>query len=184
MSEWVGIGGWGDSSLLQAGLVESEMNPITGVCLAGSGKMYLWAFWELAPASPTYVSSELVAPGPGDRISVSIQETSPAVDGANWLIKIGDNTNGGSASIPASFEGAATSVEWIVEATSSNGLVSQLPPYGNTTFSDINYHPSPGPQEQVIHELTMVQNGNIVSVPSDLGPKGLSGGFTVSYTGP
>jgi hypothetical protein len=180
----VGVGGWGETSLIQAGLVESEMNPTTGECIAGSGKMYLWAFWELAPAPPTYVSSLLVSPAPGDKISVSIQQTSNAVDGPYWLININDNTNGGSTSISARFEGAATSAEWIVEASSSNGVVSQLPPYSSTTFSDLNYHPASSSQHLAIHEISMVQNSDTVSAPTDLDSKGLSDGFTVSYTGP
>ena len=184
LSEWVGVGGWGETSLIQAGLVESEMNPTTGECIAGSGKMYLWAFWELAPAPPTYVSSLLVSPAPGDKISVSIQQTSNAVDGPYWLININDNTNGGSTSISARFEGAATSAEWIVEASSSNGVVSQLPPYSSTTFSDLNYHPASSSQHLAIHEISMVQNSDTVSAPTDLDSKGLSDGFTVSYTGP
>jgi hypothetical protein len=198
LSDWVGINGWSPagptSSLIQAGVDESDVDPATGACNP-SGSFYAWAWWEILPASSNPVYSVLL--NGGDSITVTISQTGGT---GLWTILLTDNTDGQSFTEQEPYSGTGSSAEWITEAFADNTCGSGVGPApgfpGVAVCTIASYSDSSGNQPGVsfdnlayngnvteIDEITMVQNGVSVSTPSNLGSNGLSGGFTMSYTG-
>lgn len=73
-SEWVGLDGLDNSSLVQAGVSESMTDPFTGEC--DPGQFYAWAWWEVLPADATpitsWASGSPAVVNAGDWVSVTI----------------------------------------------------------------------------------------------------------------
>jgi hypothetical protein len=162
MSVWVGIdGGNGDNSLIQAGFNESP-DP------ADAGGFAIQPWWEILPASETYIDSvEIQA---GDTVTVAISQ----ISGTQWGITLTDNTNGESFTTDQTYSGPASTAEWIVEALTVNGAVSVLAPYTpDVSFSDLGFLGS----DTTLQEVLMVQDGHQVSTPSAL----TANGFNVAY---
>jgi hypothetical protein len=162
MSVWVGIdGGNGDNSLIQAGFNES---PSPG---SPTG-FVIQPWWEILPASETYINSVDVAAG--DTVTVAIDQLS----GTQWGITLTDNTNGESFTTDQTYTGPASTAEWIVEALTVNGGVATLAPYSpNVSFSDLGFVGSVSTLQSVV----MVQASAQVSTPSTL----TVNGFNVAY---
>jgi hypothetical protein len=99
-SFWVGIDGYSDSTVEQAGTLIW--------CNRTTPKYYTW--YELYPAATTIISS--IPTKPGDKISAEI-----SYKGTEFTIEIKDETTGKSFSVTKSASGAKrTSAEWIAEA--------------------------------------------------------------------
>ncbi|MHB1973843.1 MAG: G1 family glutamic endopeptidase [Acidimicrobiales bacterium] len=161
VSEWVGIDGSGNSSLIQAG-VQEEIQP-------GSSTVDVHAWWEILPASETSIA---MAVQPGDQMSVSIF----AQGGGQWQISVVDETSGQSFATVQSYNGPGTSAEWIVEAPMSgtSGAVATLGDYvPSVTFGEPRFI---GAETGVVEDV-LVQGGAVVSTPSPLG----TNGFSVAY---
>lgn len=194
--EWVGIDGArgspGAEDLIQAGIGESMSDPATGVCTPGT--FYIWPWWEVLPAPETPVSGwRGTAVRAGDQVTVTIQR----IGGSNWSIRLTDNTSGGSFSTEQTYNGPASSGEWILEAPADSGLWGSgvdghgtcvLAPYidrsngrHGVVFSNLKLAPTNGNEWQ---EIATVQSGVQVSTPSALSMNGSAvTGFTLSYTG-
>ena len=197
VSEWVGIDGFNataqqaDTSLIQAGIDESETSPFTGQCTPGY--FYWWPWWEVLPA-PEQVPTNWTGANvnAGDQITVTIEQ----VSGSTWGIWVRDDTGGGGFSQETPFNGPESSAEWIVEAGTDSGLcgsgvgsgVCPLAPFTNSndgqpgvTFNGLGLTGSLSSW----YEITMVQNGVQVSTPSAYFTNTSTGvtGFSVSYTG-
>ncbi len=164
-AEWVGIDGWtGDSSLIQAGIDEPYD--------AATNTYAINAWWEILPAYPTMVdiSPSILAPSPGDSITVTIGQ----VSGSTWGIEVVDNTNGQSFVTDQPYVAPLSSAEWIVEAPTLNGSVETLGAYSpNVTFTGLGLAGS----QNIFYDVAMVQNGLQVATPSILD----STGFNVAY---
>jgi len=162
MAEWVGIdGGNGDGSLIQAGLNES---PYPG----DPSETTIQPWWEILPASETYITSVQIRPG--DLVTVSIRQ----FNGTGWSITLTDLTNGEGFSTDQTYTGPATSAEWIVEALTLNGQVSTLAPYSPAVdFSSLGISGSP----TELQKMVMIQASGQVSTPSVMSPNG----FNVAY---
>ena len=159
-SEWVGIDGANNTSLIQAG-VDEFYDPSTG----GAN---LFAWWEILPAPSTPIT---LAVAPGNVVSVTIAQVSPGT----WEISVTDNTTGQGFSIQQSYSGPTNSAEWIVEAPTLNQTQETLGVYSPTvTFSNLGLN---GPQTGGMLESLIVQNGVTVSTPSPFTPAG----FNVAY---
>jgi hypothetical protein len=159
-TEWVGIDGATNSSLIQAGIHE-EYNPsVGGVCI--------WAWWEVLPAPETQISGMVVAPG--NQVTVQIFQVSGSVCG----LTVVDNSTGQSFGTEVIDTVPGTSAEWIVEAPP---LISGVLPFGDytpaVTFSNLGVNGTLAAYDQIF----MVQGGVVVSSPSALDPNG----FTVAY---
>jgi hypothetical protein len=159
VAEWVGIDGWDDQTVIQAGVVE---NPDSS---SGSCAFSIETWWETYPdpPDPFLMSSSSGAPAIscGDTVSVSIQHLA----GSSWLITIQDSTAQWFAQQTVSYSGYATSAEWIVEAPTIQGtgnLESLAPFAGSVQFSALA---ASGSFVGWI-PLAMVQGANKVAVPS------------------
>jgi hypothetical protein len=161
-SEWVGIDGYNNSSLIQTGTESDYYN--------GAGHYDAW--WEILPAAETVIPS--IAVSPGDHMSAKIAKGS----GSSWTIMISDTSRSESFSTVQTYTGPQTSAEWIEEAPTVGGRVAPLANYGQTTFD-------PGTVNGINPGLSasdggvMIQKGIQVSTPSN--PDTDTDGFNMAY---
>jgi hypothetical protein len=158
-SEWVGIDGVSNGSLIQAGIHEQQI---------GNGTVMVWPWWEILPDPETQIGGMLI--NVGDSISVNIRR----VSGTTWQIGLIDNTSAQSYTIRRSYAGPATSAEWIVEAPTIGSSTATLGNFSPVTFSGLGVNGV----EMSLDRLFMVDNANtVISSPSPLDPNG----FAVAY---
>jgi hypothetical protein len=162
-SEWVGIDGFSNSSLIQTGTESDYYN----------GAEHYDAWWEILPAAETVIPSIAVAAG--DHMSASITKGS----GSSWTITINDTTSRQSYTTVQTYKGPQTSAEWIEEAPTVGGRIAPLANYyGQTTFD-------PGTLNGASPRLTagdggvMIQKGIQVSTPSN--PDTDTDGFNMAF---
>jgi hypothetical protein len=108
LSEWVGIDGFSNADLIQAGVGESMVGPYDNETCT-PGHFYVWAWWEILPASMTPVSMTVQA---GDVVTVAISEVSPG----EWDIKVTDVTENEVVNQVEAYTAPLSSAEWVVEA--------------------------------------------------------------------
>jgi len=160
VSEWVGVDGWANRSLIQAGVNEVPQS---------SGEVLVEPWWEVLPARQKDAKGVLVAVG--DRVTVTIGKVSSSM----WSISLTDGTNGEVFSTDKHYQGQLSSAEWIVEANEqADGKFTQLAHYGPlVSFTKLGVI---GPQTTVIR-VVMRQKGERVSTPS----AAIRGAMSVSY---
>ena len=160
-AEWVGIDGWGNTSLIQAGIDEPYD--------ASTNTYQVVAWWTLSTYNFIGQPISMVV-SPGDSVTVVIGQ----ISGTNWGITVTDNTTGQSFTTDQAYAGPLASAEWIVEAPTLNGAVETLGAYTpDVTFTGLGIT---GPAA-VLYDVSMVQGGVQVSTPSTLD----STGFNVAY---
>jgi hypothetical protein len=166
-SEWVGIDGYNNSSLIQTG-TESDYY---------SGKAHYYAWWEILPAAETVIPSITVHPG--DAMTASITKGS-SITGIKspWTITITDTSTGASFTTVQTYTGPQTSAEWIEEAPTVGGRVATLANYGLASF-DLGTVNGANPNFTASDRGVMVQNGAQVSTPSN--PDTDTDGFNARY---
>ena len=163
-SDWVGIDGFNNSALIQAGIEEvwtGGRNP---------GPFYQ-AWWEILPAPETPIDSG-VAVSPGNQITVTITD----VAGPLWMITVANDTTGGTFMTEQAYSGPLSSAEWIHEAVTFGRSIATLPHDTDVTFSGATANLSPV-AFNTSEAGVMVKKHRIISTPSV--PNG--NGFTVGY---
>ena len=163
VSEWVGIDGSDNSSLIQAGVTEVPAP-------YGSGAFDVFAWWEVLPfASQPITTMTLSA---GDEVTIAIAQ----VSGTSWTIHVTDTTTAQSYTQNVGYDGPGTSVEWIVEAPtdSQSDQQLQLAPYSPAV--DFGGLSATG-NSTALTQVVMTQDGQQVATPCFLGPAG----FSVAY---
>ena len=163
-SEWVGIDGFNNSSLIQTGTESDVYN----------GKTHYDAWWEILPAAETVIPSIVVSPG--DQMSASITKGA----GSSWTITISDTTTGKTFSAPETYTGPQTSAEWIEEAPTVGGRIAPLANYGKTTFDPGAVNGS-SPGFTASEGGVMIQNRIQVSTPSNPDNDTSPVGFNMAY---
>jgi Peptidase A4 family len=161
-SDWVGIDGFDNSSLIQTG-TESDYY---------SGSAHYDAWWEILPAAETVIPS--ISVSPGDVMTASITHGA----GSSWTITITNKTKNRSFSTTQTYTGPQTSAEWIEEAPSLGGHVTTLANYGLETFDPGTVNGG-NPTLTASESGVMVQKGVQVSTPSN--PDADTDGFKVAY---
>ncbi len=177
-SQWVGIGGYFESTLIQTG-TESD---------SGQGTTNYYAWYELLPAAETPLPTGYPV-NPGDRMNALIF----LVSTNSWNITLNDLTKPWHYSIIVSYTSSQQSAEWIEERPSIAGSITTLANFGTasfgydyTTISNTNYatiNSVTAPIGSLTYQsIIMVNNnGRNLAVPSALTSDGTS--FTVSYAG-
>ena len=106
-SDWVGIGGYDQNQLLQAGVTVQQ-----------SGKQEEVTPWYVRTADAKFASKNYLSLAiadltirPRDRLTVTIRRTS----GDNYTIALADDTTGKSKSITTTWGARAYTAEWITE---------------------------------------------------------------------
>ena len=199
MAEWVGIDGYNNQDLIQAGVNESATNPTTGTC-NGPNTFFTSVWWEILPSYesevliPTWNDGSSASVKPGDQVTVTIGQVSnshcPSGTSECWGIEVTDDTTGESFITDQPYNGPGASAEWIVEdidqATNPACTTNPNPPPYECPMP--NYTPSvqftglditPSTYSNLYSE-SLVQNGLAVSTPSTLAT---NYDFSVSYTG-
>ena len=167
-SEWVGVDGVSNQSLIQAGVHESDTN----------GIVHTYAWWEVLPAAETPIDPSLFPVAPGDTVTVQLQKLASHW----WRITLRDGTN--TYTTVRWYTGPMTSSEWIVEAPSYGSQIATLGNFATTPVQVTNMAVN-GVQMAFDRIYMVLLNPNYsikntVSSPSDLLPSG----FSVTYTPP
>jgi hypothetical protein len=174
VSEWVGLDGYDDHRLIQAGVLEARANPYTGSCASGATWVLPWT--EVLPSSPTAVAG--LAVNPSDSVTVSIAQHATA----SWEITLTDNTTGRTYSTFQAYDGPTRSAEWIVEApgTGSSGTLAPYAPA--VVFQDLSV--AQGNVVNTAARISMEQDGQLRSSPSPVSNLAelMSKGFGVAYS--
>ncbi len=118
---WVGVGGYGENTLIQAGTLHGVKN----------GEVVYYAWYELLPNTAVRIENMHVKPG--DRMTASVS----LVDGSSntWLVEITDSTNGESFSRTFGYTSSRLSAEWILERPTISGSVTTLADFSSITFT-------------------------------------------------
>jgi hypothetical protein len=121
-SVWVGVGGYGESKLIQAGTEQHCEN----------GKIEYFAWYELLPRTITTINTLSIQPG--DKITTTITLVDDDAD--SWLITVIDETEGKSFQKTVTYDSTRKSAEWIVERPLVNGEISTLANFNQATLTD------------------------------------------------
>jgi len=166
---WVGIDGFTNSDLIQAGTEQDY----------SFGGAHYSAWWEILPAAETVIPSITVEPG--DVITVSITKGL----GTAWSITLTDSGNTKTRHAPQpsfntvqGYSGPGASAEWVLEAPEVNGRIATLAQYGSTIF-DNGAADTASPDLAAGTGGEIVQRNAVVSIPS--GPNPARDGFGIAY---
>jgi hypothetical protein len=162
-SQWVGIDGFNNSSLIQTGTETDWYN----------GSAHYAAWWEILPAAETVITSITVHPG--DHMSASIVKGS----GSTWTITLTDTTTGKSFTTTKTYTGPGTSVEWVEEAPTVGGHQATLAHYSSPDLFDPGTANNANPGLTTADSGVMIQQHKQVSTPSV--PDSDTDGFNMSY---
>jgi hypothetical protein len=121
-SVWVGIGGYGETSLIQAGTEQHCEN----------GKIEYFAWYELLPR--TIITIQNLNIQPGDKVTTTITLVDDNAD--SWLIQVVDETEGQSFQKTVTYDSTRKSAEWIVERPLVNNQISTLANFNQVTLTD------------------------------------------------
>ena len=119
---WVGIGGYGEESLIQTGTEQEYVN----------GRLVYYAWYELLPDYLVRIPSLHVQAG--DTIAASISLVNE--NASTWSIELRDVSRGEHFKKVVVYNSSRLSAEWIVERPKINGTISTLADFGNLTFTD------------------------------------------------
>lgn len=167
---WVGIGGYFDDTLIQAG---SEQDYVNGA--------YFYSVWyELLHADSITIDSINISPG--DRIAVAINLVNSAAN--IWSIEVQDLTNRGNFKENFKYNSSRLSAEWIVERPEVDNTTSTLANFRNVTFS--GSETVVGTQSGNIGafpfvQVSMASRTTLLATVSPLSSDGAA--FTINYAG-
>jgi len=119
---WVGIGGYGEETLIQTGTEQEYVN----------GRAVFYAWYELLP--DYLVRIPRIQIQPGDTITASISLINENTN--TWSIEIADVTRGQRFKKTVVYNSSRLSAEWVVERPKVNGTISTLADFGNVTFTE------------------------------------------------
>ena len=165
---WVGIGGYGEDTLIQTGTEQECLND----------RVVYYAWYELLPDYLVRIPNIHVRAG--DTVTASISLINK--NASTWSIEISDVTRGEQFKKVVVYNSSMLSAEWIVERPKVNGTISTLADFGNVTFTDCKA--TLGGITRTIGNFSYAQlvmhdeDTSLVSV-SPLNDDG--SGFTVSY---
>lgn len=112
MAPWVGIDGYGSSSVEQTGVATD--------CSSGSPVYQGW--YEMYPANPVYYSNPVSA---GDHITATASRS-----GTSYTLVLSDTTQGWSKTTTKSYDGANASADFVMESPTG-----AYPDFGSVQFT-------------------------------------------------
>ncbi|WP_081756910.1 G1 family glutamic endopeptidase [Gorillibacterium massiliense] len=160
-SIWVGIDGFGNSSLIQTGTEQDYVK----------GKAVYYPWWEILPAPETRIPYPV---SPNDLMYANISK----LGNSKWQIVLKNKTKGWTFRTIRTYTGPANTAEWIMEAPTVNNNTALLADYRKMGFKSCRLN-NKNPILQRSNRGVMVQNGRVVSTPSL--PNKSRDGFTVTY---
>ena len=161
-SSWVGIDGYNNEDLIQAGTEQDWLH----------GSKFYQAWWEILPAAETPITT--IAVHPGDGMAVSITEGASA----HWTIALTDTTTHKSFAITTTYDGPRTSAEWIQEAPTIGWKVGTLAD-DSTVIFDLGRVNDANPRLTINDSGSMYKGDSRISTPSV--PNQNRDGFAVAF---
>jgi hypothetical protein len=166
-ANWIGLDGDGSGDVCQAGMICSVFQSGTSI----TRSIYPWHEWF--PSSWVEITNLTV--NPGDLISMLIC-TPQGAGSTTATIYFGNQTSGVSTSYqitaPSGTKLAGNSAEWIVETPVVNGVLTQMPDYGEVFFSSCEGYLTNG---SVVNggtgnNINLAQSGTTVSTGTLITP--------------
>jgi len=166
---WIGIGGWHESDLIQAGTSDPPPN------LADFTNDGVW--YELIPAGPHF---PLVSVVPGDKIAVSIVQLAPPQ--GKWQISVDDMSGDQTFTKTVQYDSAGTYPSFIVEDPTNvlgpSGPYVAFSHWGTVSFTNMQIRIGDQwkPAASIYgYRIQMVRDGLTLATA---GPLGTASGFT------
>jgi hypothetical protein len=119
---WVGIGGYGEKTLIQTGTEHEYIN----------GRSSYYAWYELLPDHLVRIPNIRIRSD--DTITASISLVNE--NASTWSIEMRDITQGGHFEKVVVYNSSRLTAEWIVERPKVNNTTSTLANFGNVTFTE------------------------------------------------
>jgi hypothetical protein len=119
---WVGIGGYGEDTLIQTGTEQEYFH----------GRAVYYAWYELLPNFLVEIPHIRVQPGDSITASISLVNENENT----WTIKLRDVTRNEHFEKTFVYNSSRLSAEWVVERPKVNGTVSTLADFGTVAFTD------------------------------------------------
>jgi hypothetical protein len=174
-SDWVGIGGFNDNTLVQAGTEADN--------LGGTARYDAWT--EIIPAPAVVISGLVIKPG--DKMEGLVEETASGT----WKMTVFDLTSGKSGGRTVKYRSSGKSVEAIHERPEVGGHLATLAKTSNVTFDPGSFSTAaPGTltwkpllkavSGTTVNEIFMVNNAGTAVIASPSAPDSDSDGFTVA----
>jgi Peptidase A4 family len=179
-SDWVGVGGFSEGTLVQAGIEADNFN----------GSAFYQAWTEILPAAENPLTLTI---HPGDKVTVTVLETATN----RWKMTVKDNTLATQASRTVSYNSSGASVEAITERPCIQApcnLVSDLANLAQTnneTYDPARLTTTPPRSAPVYHpllttvagatltEIEMVANNGTTVIATPSNPDVDNDGFVV-----
>ncbi len=171
-SIWVGIGGYGETTLIQAGTEQESVN--------GHTEYYAW--YELLPQTITRIHTLNIYPG--DKITTSI--TLLDENKTSWLIAINDNTRGTVFQKTVTYNSSMKCAEWIVERPTVDNKMSTLADFGVATLTNCTatINGVSGSIEDFIYTPVIMEDSNDTDLVSTSPLNNDGASFSVTYIKP
>jgi hypothetical protein len=174
-SDWVGIGGFSDNTLVQAGTEADN--------IGGSAKYDAWT--EIIPAPEVVISGLVIKPG--DRMEGRVKETTAGT----WKITVIDLTTGKSGGRTVKYNSSGKSAEAVHERPEVGGRLATLAKTSNVTFDPGSFSTAaPGTLSwkpllkaasgATVNEIFMLNNAGTAVIASPSAADTDSDGFTVA----
>jgi len=174
-SDWVGIGGFNDATLVQDGTEADNLG----------GTAHYDAWTEIIPASEVVISGLTIKPG--DKMEGLVEETKAGT----WKMTVFDLTTGKSGGRTVKYTSPGLSVEAIHERPEVGGSLATLATTGNVTFSAGSLSTAaPGTQTwsplltvapgATLNEIFMVNNAGTATIASPSAPSANGKTFAVA----
>ncbi len=171
-SVWVGVGGYGEESLIQAGTEQHCEN----------GQITYFAWYELLPKTITTITTMEIHPG--DKITTTITLVNEKQN--NWLITLIDHTSGQNFQKTVTYNSSQKTAEWVVERPMVNNQFSTLADFTQATLTDCSttINGVTGSIKNFTHTKAVMigSSDNDLVITSALNNDGT--GFTVTYLKP
>ena len=168
-SDWVGIDGYNNKKLVQAGVEEDNLN--------GSALYRAWT--EILPAAEVPLSLSVF---PGDVVKVTVAEVAKN----KWTMTVKDNTRGTTGSRTVSYTTPGQSVEAIHERPEIGGSLATLAQTTDEVFDPVVFtHGSSLPlltpiAKGKVYDIAMLANNGSTIIARASNPDSDHDGFTVA----
>ena len=183
-SDWVGVGGYNESTLVQDGIEADNMN----------GTPFYQAWTEILPAAEDPLTLTI---HPGDTIKASVREIATNT----WKMKVKDVTTGQKATRTVSYTSSGASIEVITErpciedgCTSTSDLATLAQTTNETYLPAALTTSAPGPTAvydpaltplagQTLYDIEMLNNADTAVIATPSNANAQNNGFTVQDGG-
>ncbi len=185
-STWVGIDGYGTSTVEQTGTQQVINNGVVTYCA-------WWEMYSSGDKQPQQTIQSMIVK-PGDQITASVQYMTSGANAGEFCLSINDTSRAGDSF--TTYQSSAqtqnpladrSTAEWIMEAPTVNGSISTIANFGSVTFTGasavingIRGSINASPWQSVA--LDIAKGGVQYDTTSLLSSPGTS--FTVRYSAP